>query len=101
MTLTPLSRLARSLKLNTMQEATWFSLGCAAMRIDDFARSVRAFRRKVEIDEDVRSATGGRAPRWSIARRDLSVSGRKRDQAKEKATSERESEERVCEYVCG
>ena len=24
------------------------------MRIDDFARSVKAFRRKVEIDEDVR-----------------------------------------------
>ena len=41
----------RCLSLNKLQAGVWFSLGCAAMRIDDFAASTRAFRRKVEIDD--------------------------------------------------
>ncbi|EGD76877.1 hypothetical protein PTSG_08224 [Salpingoeca rosetta] len=41
----------KCLKLNSLQAGVWFSLGCAAMRIDDHATCTRAFRRKVEIDD--------------------------------------------------
>lgn len=45
-------QLLRALSLNTLQEGVWFSLGCAAMRVEDYSKSTQAFRRKVEMDED-------------------------------------------------
>ena len=45
----------KSLALNTLQPDAWFSMGCAASRIDDYATAARAFRRKVDIDADVRN----------------------------------------------
>eukprot|EP00045_Choanoeca_perplexa_P011398 m.120645 g.120645 ORF g.120645 m.120645 type:complete len:837 (-) comp15618_c0_seq1:53-2563(-) len=42
----------KCLHLNSMQSDVLFSLGCCAQRVSDWPRVCRAFRRKVEIDED-------------------------------------------------
>ena len=47
----------KSLALNSLQPDAWFSMGCAASRIDDYATAARAFRRKVDIDADVCAVT--------------------------------------------
>jgi hypothetical protein len=49
----------QSLTLNTLQPDTWFSLGCCAQKIDDFQTAARAFRRKVDIEDDVRELNYG------------------------------------------
>lgn len=38
--------------INAHQPGLWFSLGCAAMRIENFEVVVDAFRRKLELDSD-------------------------------------------------
>lgn len=43
----------RSLALNALQPDLWFSCGCCAQYIDDFATAAKAFRRKVDLDSDV------------------------------------------------
>eukprot|EP00043_Microstomoeca_roanoka_P013012 m.127144 g.127144 ORF g.127144 m.127144 type:complete len:869 (-) comp15648_c0_seq2:313-2919(-) len=41
----------KCLRLNPLQADVWFSLGCAALRLDQHELVTRAFRRKVEIDD--------------------------------------------------
>ena len=43
----------KSLALNSRQPDAWFSLGCAAQQAEDFTTAVRAFRRKVDLDQEV------------------------------------------------
>ena len=43
----------QSLAINAFQPDAWFSLGCAAMAADDYARAAKAFRRKLDSDPEV------------------------------------------------
>ena len=45
----------KSLALNSRQPDAWFSLGCAAQQAEDYSVAVRAFRRKVDMDQEVAS----------------------------------------------
>eukprot|EP00047_Mylnosiga_fluctuans_P005596 m.241432 g.241432 ORF g.241432 m.241432 type:complete len:810 (+) comp13851_c0_seq1:3-2432(+) len=38
--------------LNVLQADVWFSLGCCALRIEDYPLAARAFRHRVDIDPD-------------------------------------------------
>jgi hypothetical protein len=39
-----------SVKLNSMREDAWFSLGCAALNIKEWAVAVTAFRAKLDLE---------------------------------------------------
>ncbi len=45
--------------LNTLQADVWFALGCCSLRIEDYVNAARAFRRRVDIDPDVRLVSFG------------------------------------------
>eukprot|EP00056_Hartaetosiga_gracilis_P008534 m.121986 g.121986 ORF g.121986 m.121986 type:complete len:980 (-) comp12932_c2_seq4:1602-4541(-) len=42
----------KSLALNSFQSSLWFSLGCSAMRVEDFATATNAFRRRIDLDDN-------------------------------------------------
>lgn len=42
-----------ALAINPLYMNTWFSLGCAYMRIDEWDKALRAFSRVVSLDPDV------------------------------------------------
>jgi len=44
--------MVSAVAINHHQAGVWFSLGCAAMRIDNYEIVTEAFRRKLEIDSD-------------------------------------------------
>jgi cytochrome c-type biogenesis protein CcmH/NrfG len=43
-----------ALAINPLYMESWFSLGCAAMRLSQWEKAVRAFARVVQLDIDVR-----------------------------------------------
>ena len=51
--------------LNALQADVWFSLGCCALRVEDFSTAARAFRRRVDIDPDVSLFQAGKRGRPS------------------------------------
>jgi tetratricopeptide (TPR) repeat protein len=44
---------SKALAINPMFENSWFVMGCAALRIDDFAAALSAFTRSVQLEPDV------------------------------------------------
>ncbi|KAI9013246.1 hypothetical protein BC832DRAFT_549110 [Gaertneriomyces semiglobifer] len=42
----------RALSLNALFENSWFVMGCAAMRVEDFDQAIRAFSRVVSLDHE-------------------------------------------------
>eukprot|EP00123_Amoebidium_parasiticum_P006453 comp17401_c0_seq1/m.16741 comp17401_c0_seq1/g.16741 ORF comp17401_c0_seq1/g.16741 comp17401_c0_seq1/m.16741 type:complete len:831 (-) comp17401_c0_seq1:40-2532(-) len=43
---------SKSVAINPQIEGTWFSLGCAAMRLDDYSTAANAFRRCLGLNEE-------------------------------------------------
>ncbi|KAL8835083.1 MAG: hypothetical protein Q9170_003460 [Blastenia crenularia] len=47
---------AKSLKVNSLNHSTWFSLGCVRLQLEDWSGAVDAFRRAIQIeDQDAES----------------------------------------------
>ncbi|KAK5132511.1 hypothetical protein LTR08_008895 [Meristemomyces frigidus] len=42
---------SESLRVNQLNHASWFALGCALLELDEFERAVRAFSRCVQLDD--------------------------------------------------